>query len=158
MTTSSLTSNLGDDIRTYLDGQHAKEVSVQEYAERLRQEKLAFVQSVVGFFNTPGLQELLEKTGKKVVLHTSYSSSMGAIMTNSGPDYEVSVSKEGITEIVSGAIPHYAPFPADVGTWSKAIPYGGLFHDSSFAGDSEFRPDTASYIAALELQVRNLMK
>lgn len=141
------------DIRAYLSSK--KTVETKRNQDELRCQR--FVKPLVDLFNTKEVQALLKRTQAKVSLFSHYSSSMGAAMTNSPPDYEIVVSSEGLQEKRNGRVDKTIPWPATVTTWSKVIPYDGLFHDSS-SGDYRFKPRVASYIKVVEDKLRKLIR
>ena len=118
-------------------------------------QRFKFVQGLVEIFKRPDIVELLAKTRAEIPIVKHYSSSMGAIMTESPPDYEVLVTNDGLVVRRDGRI-NEGPFPADVRTWFRVVPHGSEFHDSSRGGDNKWAPNRPEYLANLEKSLEKI--
>jgi len=113
--------------------------------ERRELEKTRFVEAVVNFFKTDGINRLVKKRGRidLIVLKTAYSKHT---------DYELFYDTRGLVEEIKGSKAKVYG-PPSVKAWYDAIPY-----DGEFQYHGHFKPTKEKFVKDLEYKVRCMIK
>jgi hypothetical protein len=139
-------------IREYRTRLETEEEAYQRERKEIEEHKGVFIDRLVQFFTTPEIVWLLQNQHRRITLFAHYGSSVGAAMTGGKPSYEITVSGDGLQVLRDGSVEKQYPLPAEPGVWNRAIPYGGLFHDSS-VGDYNWKPSVDYFMDGLEKEV-----